>query len=85
MIDREMKKRLILGFVCAVLLFIVMTSNDGTTTIVEKVKSFIDASDSNDVSCYEIAISDGFPHFESDSENIMTDKNIFFSRNVLFR
>lgn len=57
-----MKKRLLFGFVCAVLLFIIMTSNDNT--IVQKVTNFI-VTDNNDVSCYEISNTYGFPHLES--------------------
>lgn len=57
-----MKKRLIFGFICAVLLFIIMTSNDNT--IVQKVTNFI-ITDSNDISCYEISATYGFPHLES--------------------
>lgn len=77
-----MKKRLILGFVCAVLLFIVMTSNDGTTTIVQKVTSFIESDDANDISCYDIPIDNGFPNF--DAEEVVTDKNIFFHETSCF-
>ncbi|XP_035733681.1 lactosylceramide 4-alpha-galactosyltransferase-like [Vespa mandarinia] len=76
-----MKKRLFFGFVCAVLLFIVMTSNDNT--IVQKVTNFI-ITDSNDVSCYEISTTYGFPHLESDSVKPILGKNIFFHETSCF-
>lgn len=76
-----MKKRLILGFVCAVLLFIIMTSNDNT--IVQKITDFI-VTDSNDVSCYEVSTTYGFPHLESDSQKPILDKNIFFHETSCF-
>ncbi|KAF7405093.1 hypothetical protein HZH66_003999 [Vespula vulgaris] len=76
-----MKKRLLFGFVCAVLLFIVMTSNDNT--IVQKVTNFI-VTDNNDVSCYEISNTYGFPHLESDPEKPILGKNIFFHETSCF-
>ncbi|KOC61541.1 Lactosylceramide 4-alpha-galactosyltransferase [Habropoda laboriosa] len=75
-----MKKRLVLCFLCAILLFILMISTDS-----DFIQHAWPISDSNNIMCYEEASTPGgLPDFDSESERPMTDRNIFFHETSCF-
>lgn len=79
-----MKKRLLLGFVCAVLLFILMISTD--SDFVQRISPFADGN-YHDITCYEEPnASESLLEFSSQSasEEPVRGKGIFFHETSCF-
>ncbi|XP_076285843.1 lactosylceramide 4-alpha-galactosyltransferase-like [Lasioglossum baleicum] len=81
---RKMKKRLVLCFACAVMLFLIMISTDNDFT---QRLPFTNPQDSNVITCYDFpSRSDSLPDFDPKSEfdKPIKDKNIFFHETSCF-
>lgn len=80
-----MKKKLILCFTCAVLLFILMISTDND--FVQRISPFIGDREYSDITCYgEDSTGDGLPYFDTrfEFENPTDGKDIFFHETSCF-
>ncbi|XP_078041740.1 lactosylceramide 4-alpha-galactosyltransferase-like [Augochlora pura] len=81
---RRMKKRLVLCFLCAVMLFLIMISTDND--FIQHVP-FVSFHDPGLINCYELpTTSNSLPEFdpESESDKPTNDKNIFFHETSCF-
>ncbi|XP_012254710.2 lactosylceramide 4-alpha-galactosyltransferase-like [Athalia rosae] len=81
-----MKKRLVLGFACAIFLFIIVMSSD--TDIMQRLTPFLGYPQERDISCYEELPSniDGIEELENEreSETPAGGRNIFFHETSCF-
>ncbi|XP_043248329.1 lactosylceramide 4-alpha-galactosyltransferase-like [Colletes gigas] len=78
----KMKKRLLLCFVCAVVLFLIVISSD--SDFIQDLSPFVKVSD---ITCYEGENAPNFlPRFDPDSESkkFKKDRNIFFHETTCF-
>ncbi|KAF3426284.1 hypothetical protein E2986_07236 [Frieseomelitta varia] len=80
--SRKMKKRLLLCFLCAIILFILMVSTDND--FIQHVSPFV-IGEWNDITCYEEeSASNGLPDFDPELDKPTTDRNIFFHETSCF-
>lgn len=81
----NMKKRLLLGFICAVILFILVITNDGDFTQI--IVPLMISSKERDISCYiKTSEANGLQEFDAtkDSDRPKFGNNIFFHETSCF-
>ncbi|XP_033183907.1 lactosylceramide 4-alpha-galactosyltransferase-like isoform X1 [Bombus vancouverensis nearcticus] len=77
-----MKKRFVLGFLCTIVIFILMISTDND--FIQHISPFV-IGVWNDITCYEEeGAPDGLPDFDPQLDKPMTDRNIFFHETSCF-
>ncbi|XP_076170548.1 lactosylceramide 4-alpha-galactosyltransferase isoform X2 [Ptiloglossa arizonensis] len=80
-----MKKRLLLCFVCAIVLFLIVISTDND--FIQNVSPFAEPGDYDNITCYETEVgANALQEFdpESESDSPLENRNIFFHETSCF-